>query len=140
MTSSILEPRRSFARASPSTHLKASTMLLFPEPFGPTTAVTPPSNPTTVRWANVLKPCSAMERRCTGSRDYQMLCPRDTKDPMSSELESLRHLPSDAPVDEEGVRRGRGEPPPAATLASGPVSACPPSGATGPAVSPACAV
>src|SRR5437764_1296942 len=99
MTSSILEPRRSFARASPSTHLKASTMLLFPEPFGPTTAVTPPSNPTTVRWANVLKPCSAMERRCTGSRDYQMLCPRDTNDPMSRELLCLRHLPPERSDD-----------------------------------------
>src|SRR5713101_5550212 len=44
MTSSIFLPRRSFAWPDPSTHLMESTMLVFPEPFGPTIAVTPPSN------------------------------------------------------------------------------------------------
>src|SRR5437588_463014 len=65
MTSSIFFPRRSLARVSPSTHLKASTVLLLPEPLGPTTAVTPASKRSSVRWANVLKPCRVIERRCT---------------------------------------------------------------------------
>src|SRR3982074_118143 len=65
MTSSTLAPRRSLARVSPSTHLNASTVLLLPEPLGPTTAVTPASKRSSVRWAKVLQPCRVIERRCT---------------------------------------------------------------------------
>ena len=43
MTSSILPPRRAFAPCSPSTQAMASTTLLLPEPFGPTTQVIPGS-------------------------------------------------------------------------------------------------
>jgi len=40
-----------------------STMLVLPEPFGPTMAVTPPSNRISVGRANVLKPSRLSERR-----------------------------------------------------------------------------
>jgi hypothetical protein len=43
MTSSILPPRRVLAPCSPITHASASTTFDLPEPFGPTTAVTPGS-------------------------------------------------------------------------------------------------
>ena len=43
ITSSILAPRRIRARCSPSTHRTASDTLDFPQPFGPTMAVTPSS-------------------------------------------------------------------------------------------------
>ena len=41
ITSSIREPRRDLALCSPSTQLMASLRLDFPQPFGPTMAVTP---------------------------------------------------------------------------------------------------
>src|SRR5450759_5420557 len=56
MTSSIFLPRRSLAVPAPRTHLTASTMFVLPEPFGPTIAVTPPSNRISVGRAKVLKP------------------------------------------------------------------------------------
>src|SRR5713226_5278756 len=62
MTSSILRPRRSRTWLEPSTHLRASTMLVLPEPFGPTMAVTPPSNRISVGRANVLNPTRFNER------------------------------------------------------------------------------
>ncbi len=43
-------------------------MLLLPEPFGPTMAVTPGSKPISVWRAKVLKPASVMERSCTWPR------------------------------------------------------------------------
>src|SRR5260370_41177438 len=63
MTSSIFFPRRSRACPEPRTHLMESTMLVLPEPFGPTIAVTPPSNRISVWRANVLKPSRLSERR-----------------------------------------------------------------------------
>src|SRR6202171_4685746 len=63
MTSAIVFPRKSRAWPEPSTHLTASTMLVLPEPFGPTIAVTPPSNRISVGRANVLKPSRLSERR-----------------------------------------------------------------------------
>ncbi len=42
---------------SPSVQRRASARLLLPEPFGPTTALIPGANSTTVRSANNLKPC-----------------------------------------------------------------------------------
>src|SRR5437660_11923525 len=65
MTPSVVRPRGARAWVSPSTHLKASTMLLFPEPLGPTIATMPPSKRISVRRAKVLKPLSVMARRCT---------------------------------------------------------------------------
>ena len=44
MTSSIALPRSVLADCSPSTHSTASEMLDLPEPFGPTTTVTPGSS------------------------------------------------------------------------------------------------
>src|SRR5215467_9178426 len=66
MTPSIFLPRRSRAWPAPSTHLTESTMLVLPEPFGPTIAVTPPSNRISVARANVLKPSSCNDRRIKG--------------------------------------------------------------------------
>src|SRR6266516_5206661 len=66
MTSSIFRPRRSRAWPEPRTHLTESTMLVLPEPLGPTIAVTPPSNRISVGRANVLKPSSCSERRTQG--------------------------------------------------------------------------
>src|SRR5712691_10439027 len=63
MTSAIVLPRSSRAWPEPRTHLTASTMLVLPEPFGPTIAVTPPSNRISVGRANVLKPSRLSERR-----------------------------------------------------------------------------
>src|SRR5258708_29336420 len=71
MTSSIFRPRRSRACPEPRTHLTESTILVLPEPFGPTIAVTPPSKRISVWRANVLKPERVMARRCTGGAGYQ---------------------------------------------------------------------
>src|SRR5690554_2042303 len=56
MTSSILPPRRVFAPCSPMTQARASTTLDLPEPFGPTTQVTPSSKANVVDCANDLNP------------------------------------------------------------------------------------
>src|SRR6184192_2360513 len=61
MTSSIFLPRRSRAWPEPRTHLTESTMFVLPEPFGPTMAVTPPSNWISVCRANVLKPSNCRD-------------------------------------------------------------------------------
>src|SRR5216683_5844526 len=71
MTSSIFLPRRSRAWPDPRTHLTASTMLVFPEPLGPTIAVTPPSKRISVGRANVLKPSRCSERRNKLALGYQ---------------------------------------------------------------------
>src|SRR5690349_21765448 len=49
---------RSARPCSPSDHRRASARLLLPDPFGPTTALIPGPNSTTVRSANDLKPWS----------------------------------------------------------------------------------
>ena len=55
--SSDLEPLSDFILCSPRTHLMASEILLFPEPFGPITAVIPFLNSNTVLSAKDLNPC-----------------------------------------------------------------------------------
>src|SRR3954453_6421894 len=65
MTSSILPPRKAFAPCSPSTQAIASTTLLLPEPFGPTTQVMPGSNRSVVAEAKDLNPRSVSDLRCT---------------------------------------------------------------------------
>ena len=64
ITSSMRSPRRLLALCSPSTHVMASTTLLLPQPFGPTMAVTPSSNPSSARSGKLLKPlmCSFDKR------------------------------------------------------------------------------
>src|SRR3954447_25736759 len=59
MTSSIFPPRSSLADCSPSTQRTASETLLFPQPFGPTMAVTPSSKVSVTVSANDLKPDSS---------------------------------------------------------------------------------
>src|SRR5260221_5186277 len=61
ITSCICSPRRLFALCSPSTQVMASTTLLFPQPLGPTMAVTPVSNASSDRSGKLLKP--AISRR-----------------------------------------------------------------------------
>jgi hypothetical protein len=54
---SLIEPaRKILGLASPRANRIASVMLLFPEPFGPTIAVTPPESGIRTGRANVLKP------------------------------------------------------------------------------------
>src|SRR4051794_12267528 len=65
ITSSILPPRSALAPCSPSTQAMASTTLLLPEPFGPTTAVMPGSKRSVVAEAKDLKPRSVSDLRCT---------------------------------------------------------------------------
>ena len=67
MTSSILPPRRVFAPCSPMTQASASTTLLLPEPFGPTTAVTPFSKAKVVALAKDLKPLRVRLLRYTAT-------------------------------------------------------------------------
>ena len=56
MISSIFAPRSDFADCSPKTHRIASVILLFPLPFGPTTAVTPGTKSIPIRSAKDLNP------------------------------------------------------------------------------------
>ncbi len=64
MTSSILPPRSVFAPCSPITQASASTTFDLPEPFGPTTHVTPGSNWNVVARANDLNPLTVRVLRC----------------------------------------------------------------------------
>src|SRR6266478_5682324 len=57
MTSIMASPRRLLADCSPSTHLKPSTTLLFPQPLGPTIPVIGESKTNSVRSAKLLNPC-----------------------------------------------------------------------------------
>ncbi|MNW54466.1 hypothetical protein D3C74_320670 [compost metagenome] len=66
MTSSILPPRSDLAPCSPMTQDRASTTLDLPEPFGPTTHVTPGSKRRVVADANDLNPRRVRVLRCTG--------------------------------------------------------------------------
>ena len=56
ITLSIESDRSTDVLCSPNTHLIASTTFDFPQPFGPTTAVTPFENLILVLLANDLKP------------------------------------------------------------------------------------
>ncbi len=60
MTSGILPPRRFLALDSPKAQRKLSVILLLPEPFGPTTAVTPLSNSILVLSAKDLNPSNSI--------------------------------------------------------------------------------
>src|SRR5512145_1516101 len=66
ITSSILSPRRCLALCSPRTQRMASAMLLLPHPLGPTTAVTPCWNWTTVFSKKDLKPSISRDLSCIG--------------------------------------------------------------------------
>src|SRR5207253_7576142 len=59
MTSAISPPRRLLALCSPRIQRMASTMLLLPEPLGPTTAVRPSLKSKVVLSAKLLKPTSS---------------------------------------------------------------------------------
>ena len=59
ITSSIFAPRNMRARCSPSTQRTASETFDLPQPFGPTTAVTPVLKSISVSSANDLNPCNS---------------------------------------------------------------------------------
>src|ERR1700680_2975534 len=67
MTSSMRCPRSSRALVSPSAQRTASTRLLLPLPLGPTMAVMPGSNSTSLRAANVLNPDRVIRRSLIGA-------------------------------------------------------------------------
>src|SRR6185312_10599703 len=66
MTSSILPPRSVLAPCSPMTQARASTTLDLPEPFGPTTQVTPVSKAKVVGCAKDLNPLRVRLLRYNG--------------------------------------------------------------------------
>src|SRR5919202_984989 len=59
MTSAISPPRKLLALCSPRIQRTASTMLLFPDPLGPTIAVMPSPKENSVLSAKLLKPASS---------------------------------------------------------------------------------
>jgi hypothetical protein len=71
--SSLIAPARSIpALCSPSAKRTASVILLFPDPFGPTMAVTPPSIGIRTGRANVLKPLMKIAESIL-TRDFTQL-------------------------------------------------------------------
>src|SRR5213076_477378 len=64
ITSAISSPRNDLADCSPSTQRTASSTLDFPQPFGPTIAVTPSWKLKRVLSANDLKPNSSSDCKC----------------------------------------------------------------------------
>src|SRR5262245_50556286 len=64
ITSAISSPRSDLADCSPSAHFTESSTLDFPQPFGPTIAVTPSWKLKTVLSANDLKPNSSSDCKC----------------------------------------------------------------------------
>src|SRR5947208_682373 len=64
ITSAISPPRNALADCSPSTQRTASSTLDFPQPLGPTIAVTPSWKLKTVLSANDLKPKSSSDCKC----------------------------------------------------------------------------
>ena len=71
MTSSIFAERTVLGPWAPSTQAIASTMFDFPEPFGPTTTVTPGSNSSVVGSAKDLKPLRESDFRNTSWPRYR---------------------------------------------------------------------
>src|SRR5688500_299780 len=69
MTSALSLPRRPAGGGSPEIHLRASTTLLLPEPFGPTTPTTPGPKSKRTRSAKLLKPTSSSDLSMRGSHD-----------------------------------------------------------------------
>ncbi len=75
MTSSILSLLKTLALCSPRTHLIASTMFVFPHPFGPTIAVIPPLNLSSTLLANDLNPnISSRDRYIYPSQIFILHC------------------------------------------------------------------
>src|ERR1700682_1813022 len=64
MTSAISSPRSDLADCSPRAQRTESSRLDFPQPFGPTTAVTPSWKLKIVLSANDLKPNSSSDCKC----------------------------------------------------------------------------
>src|SRR6266478_3216652 len=69
MTSDISPPRRALADCSPSTQRMASRTFDLPQPFGPTTQVTPRWKVRVVFGAKDLKPKSSRDLRYIGGSD-----------------------------------------------------------------------
>src|SRR5260370_42706150 len=93
MTSSIFLPRRSRAWPEPRTHLMESTMFVFPEPLGPTIAVTPPSKRISVDRAKVLNPNRLSDCRNKGGFTV-------------ADVVAIRLLPTTPGFTRSGLRTG----------------------------------
>jgi hypothetical protein len=61
ITFSIASDLKTDVFCSPKAHLIASTIFVFPQPFGPTIAVNPSENLNGVFWAKDLKPVMSTE-------------------------------------------------------------------------------
>src|SRR5262249_38809287 len=99
ITSVISPPRRLRALCSPSTQRTASTMLLLPEPLGPTMPVLPAAKSNVVLSAKDLKPVSSsrlsiLATRNNGNRGAR--APRLAKLRMLARLGRLRYCPEDS--------------------------------------------
>src|SRR3954454_13062944 len=105
ITSSILPPRSALAPCSPSTQAMASTTLLLPEPFGPTTDVMPGSNRSVVAEAKDLKPRSVNDLRCTKLPDHAL----DRHCSAGVPPDVATNLPCPAGGAEQAVDPGAGE-------------------------------
>src|SRR5205807_4501643 len=96
ITSAISPPRKLLALCSPSTQRTPSTMLLFPDPFGPTIAVMPLLNSNWVLSAKLLKPINS--RRLSMNPPQSMSLIRSQSQPwlavaMELETTDLVHVP-----------------------------------------------
>src|SRR5690606_494762 len=116
MTSSILPPRSVFAPCSPMTHASASTTLDLPDPFGPTTHVTPGSKLSVVADANDLKPRSVRVLRCTDPS--LVAAPDEPAGPRPPRPGRRRVLGRRGAAPRGGARRTRGSPPRGARASS----------------------
>src|SRR5436309_8788289 len=98
MTSAISSPRSDLADCSPSAHFTASSTLDFPQPFGPTIAVTPSWKLKTVLSANDLKPNSSSDCKCilgqTGPRQPQYSDPEVVTSGKSHNLKGFQWQPA----------------------------------------------
>ena len=90
MTSSIFWLRTEEGACAPSTHAMASTTFDLPEPFGPTTTVTPGSISMTVESAKDLKPLRVRDFRNTAK---------------STVIETAQCRPMASPLATRAVRR-----------------------------------
>src|SRR5256886_1807662 len=107
ITSAISSPRSDLADCSPSAQRTASSTLDFPQPFGPTIAVTPSWKLRRVLSANDLKPSSSSDCKCmvgetSGlSRSIQQAWEGDKR--KTHNLEGFRERPTTGYWVEHGI-------------------------------------
>src|SRR5918994_2888453 len=122
MTSSMRPPRTVRGPCAPRTQATASTRFDLPEPFGPTTTVTPGSNSSTVLSANDLKPRRVNDLRNTRPALFRQYVDRTVPSDRTHEDRAhqgrsgrdsrpiARESPAPQPAFRRSPRRGRREP------------------------------